>query len=1076
MKKLLSVLIAALMLMQMFTFTVSASAPSKVWWTGEYAGEVAFSLVSGVKEYHLKLYKNNVFVADATHSFGDYDNSTGYHQFVYEILENGSGTYRVEVGPDDGSGNYTSSGNYVYKKPSTTLDKTNVKYDASIPMFTWSPVAGAVSYDAVIRVSWDGGETFESSWGYGCEGDCYFNFWDNWEEEMGYLMEEIEIEAEMNGYDVDDALLAFCVEAYPADFNDANPSYSDYVTFDGVSIPNDGNDNTGGTISGGCAAQELVWGEGGLVSFSLVGEDAKTCIIRLYKDDKMVDDTEYEIADYEMTFGVETFVFRETIARLGNGEYKFSVMMADENFEPYDDKEYFSNIYVYKVLEKVDRSSITDARYVESAKIAYDLGLIKNIYEKPSATITKGEFCEIAVKMLGAEETAKAMKDSNSFFSDIQKGTDLNGYVSYLYSAGIVNGDSSYVFGAETELTYVQIVKMLVAITGYEPYAQNYGGYPTGYLAAASSAKITSGVTLGADSTVTREQMGRLAANAIETKLVEIEKYTINGPVYKKTDKTLLLNYMGYVRILGTGYATENEISIENNILFSKDYPNGIASANVEIENTDYDAFALNGKRAMFYIKDSKNACTIKYFGGQVVINNGEEETSNRNVTLTINADGYTKYRFSNGTAYFPITSPISYRLPSASDGIQYVNIVLANDDETRTLSVSDSIILNNKRTIKYMVNGKVFATQTVGCGKSIPALAETPSLAGYRFDGWEPQMPPYMPDENLVVNARMTPITTVTGKVTKNGEPVSRAEIWAGYRYYGYTDVNGNINLDFDRGEYMLIVRSGKMSETIYCNMNQASLDLGTIELEPVSTDIMVHNQNVTSVAGTETIFTEEDKVFAETEGNVVSVKVEVDYADSNTNISAKENETDYKVESLIKIDIKKVKSGTENSQVFITETNNLLEFKFVIPENGKGKSSYVVLREHDGEVDMLTTKPNADGEYIVINQEQIVVYAKKFSTYGLATKEVVSAVETATGVSFEINLNEQVVEDGALMIVKAYNKNGVQLASKVISVTSEYNDTVTLECKGAVGYKLLFFDGLANIKPVYPPIDGKF
>ncbi|MBO5099544.1 MAG: bacterial Ig-like domain-containing protein, partial [Clostridia bacterium] len=243
MKKFLSILIVALMLMQMFTFSISAaSAPSKVWWTGEFAGEVAFSLVSGVREYHLKLYKNNVLVADTTHSFGDYDNSTGYHQFVYEILENGSGTYRVEVGPDDGSGNYTSSGNYVYKKPSTTLDKTNVKYDASIPMFTWAPVAGAVSYDAVIRVSWDGGETFESSWGYGCEGDCYFNFWDNWEEEMGYLMEEIEIEAEMNGYNPDDALIVFCVEAYPADFNDANPSYSDYVTFDGITIPDSGDE------------------------------------------------------------------------------------------------------------------------------------------------------------------------------------------------------------------------------------------------------------------------------------------------------------------------------------------------------------------------------------------------------------------------------------------------------------------------------------------------------------------------------------------------------------------------------------------------------------------------------------------------------------------------------------------------------------------------------------------------------------------------------------------------------------------------------------------------------------------
>ena len=63
-----------------------------------------------------------------------------------------------------------------------------------------------------------------------------------------------------------------------------------------------------------------------------------------------------------------------------------------------------------KELTKVDRSSITDARYVESAKIVYDLGLMENIYENPNATITKGEFCEIVVKMLGAEDVAKTLK------------------------------------------------------------------------------------------------------------------------------------------------------------------------------------------------------------------------------------------------------------------------------------------------------------------------------------------------------------------------------------------------------------------------------------------------------------------------------------------------------------------------------------------------------------------------------------------------------------------------------------------------------------------------------------------
>ena len=70
--------------------------------------------------------------------------------------------------------------------------------------------------------------------------------------------------------------------------------------------------------------------------------------------------------------------------------------------------------------------------------------------------------------------------------------------------------------------------------------------------------------------------------------------------------------------------------------------------------------------------------------------------------------------------------------------------------------------------------------------------------------------------------------------------------------------------------------------------------------------------------------------------------------------------------------------------------------------------------------------------------------------------------------------NLNEQVVKESALMIVKAYNKRGVQLASKTIPVTSAYSGEVFLECKDATGYKLMFWGGFDKINPYYAVIDG--
>ena len=1069
MKKLLSVLITALMLMQMFTFTVfAASAPSKVWWTGEFAGEVAFSLVSGVREYHLKLYKNNVLVADATHSFGDYDNSTGYHQFAYEIPENGSGTYRAEVGPDDGSGNYTSSGNYVYKKPSITLDKANVKYDSSQRMFSWAPVEGAVSYDAVFKVSWDGGENFDNSFGYACESDCYFNFWDNWDEEIEYLMEEIEIEAETNGYNPDDALIVFCVEAYPADFNDANPSYSDYVTFDGTTIPNDGNDNTGGTTSGGCTAQELVWGEGGLVSFIPMGEDAKTCIISLYKDDKMVDDTEYEIADYEMTFGVETSVFRDTIARLGNGEYKFSVIMADENFEPYDDKEYFSDIYVYKVLEKVDRSNVTDGKYMDGAKFVYDLGLMTNVYENPTANITKGELYEIVVKMLGAEETAKEYEGMYSWYSDVQTGTTLNGYVQYLKYNADFEEESYSNFGVAKEMDMPNVVRAIINALGFNDWAENQGGHPQGYLSVATSLDILKDLNIDPYTMATRELTAHLVWKGMEAKT-----HLEGGKINDKSDETLLYR-LGYSKITGIGYSDQNTLTIDSGTLKDIDNLTGKEVTELEFENYDYDILALNGKDSTFYVKDNKAICGLLNYKASVKINNGDLSTSNKNVTLYLDANGYTKYKIEDG-AYSPITSKVSYVLPSVNHGYQSVNVTFANDDETRTQKVSDSIDFINMHKLTYMADGKVFEQFEVGCGLKPDGLYITPNIEGYWFNGWEPLPPSEMPDEDVVVYAKLSPYTRIRGILTYNGEIVANKRVYIHDAWYT-TGEDGSFTTCLAReGVRMINITYNNIPKAVCMDLSDKALDLGVIDITPTGTKTDIEENTVTSIAGLEDVFTQEDKEYTkQSADNSISVNVAVKPAEKTDSITTKEEETSYKVETLIDIDITKIKKGTENSETAVTETNKLLEFKVDIPENGKGKSSYVVLREHNGEVDMLTTAPNEDGEYIVINQDEIVIYAKKFSTYGIATKEVVSATKTDTGVSFEINLNEQVVKDNALMIVKTYNSRGVQLASKAIPVTATYSDTVTLECEGATGYKLLFFNGLANIKPVYVPING--
>ena len=1178
MKKALSFIIAVIMLMQLFAFAVSAAAPARVYWSDEMPGEIKFTMVSGVKKYRLNLYKNNAKVCSTTHSFGEWENDEGHHNFLDEICENGSGTYRVEVGAD-GSSEFTSSGNYVYNKPSKTLAKpSNVVYNKNRQYVTWNEVDGAAFYELWFCYSIDG-ENFVNMSGWeidpqweGCFVDLQYD--------MEYIEEEYQWAAEDEGVDVDDLIRAIQIIAYPRNLNDANLSYSDYVTFDGTIVETP--DEEEPTELG-----NLQWGnEIGVIKF-MPASDKEGYYIKLYKDDVEIDGTWYFPTSYEIDCGVEYENFIYAMVDNGSGEYRFSVCSVDDdlNFNndivysapytynkkttvakatnlsysdniirwsntdsnvdhysvayylTYDDKTYYqllvsysdgekitvyqsdidyfnstinswhnsnSNKYdkekakivaaVYSVpynrynkemsksdyillqgkkeLVKVDRSSITDGKYVDAAKLVYDLGLMKNVYENPKANITKGEFCEIIVKMLGAEEQALSLKDKTSYYDDVETGTDLNGYVRYVENMGLLNTAGSS-FGASTEMPYEQIIKVIVAMLGFEPYAQSYGGYPNGYLSVAARYKITNGLSIAIGGTVTREQMAVLVANAMESNTMEQTSWGYQ-PTYKITEESLLFK-SGYSKIAGVGYADENTLTIDSGI--QKDIENltGKEVTELEFENCDYDILALNGKNSTYYVKDGKAISGFMNYVAKVQINNGEAYTSNRNITLNLEATGYTKYKIGDG-AYYPVTPKVSYVLPSVKHGYQTIEVTFANADETKTKTVSAGIEFENIHKLTYMADGKVFAQFEVGCGLAPEKLYTTPNIDGYWFDGWDAVPPTVMPDEDVVINAKLSPYTKVSGILTYNGEVVSNKQVYV-YDTWYTTTTDGVFTAYLAReGGRMINITYENMPKTVYVDLSDKAYDLGVVDITPTGTKADIEENTVMSVAGLEDVFTAEDKAYAESEGNSISVNVAVKSTEKTEVITEKEDETGYVAESVVDIGLIKVKKGSENTETTITETDELLEFKFAIPAESRGKASYIVLREHDGIVDMLTTVPNADGEYIVINQDVIVVYAKKFSTYGLAAKEVVSATKTDNGVSFEINLNEQVVKESALMIVKAYNKRGVQLASKTIPATSAYSGEVFLECKDAAGYKLIFWSGLDKIKPYYAVIDGSF
>ena len=77
--------------------------------------------------------------------------------------------------------------------------------------------------------------------------------------------------------------------------------------------------------------------------------------------------------------------------------------------------------------------------------------------------------------------------------------------------------------------------------------------------------------------------------------------------------------------------------------------------------------------------------------------------------------------------------------------------------------------------------------------------------------------------------------------------------------------------------------------------------------------------------------------------------------------------------------------KTTTDNSEAkTIAQTNNLLEI--IIPFETAGKTDFNVYRYHAGQVNVLTETANTYGERIEVEDDQITIHAKFFSTYAIS------------------------------------------------------------------------------------------
>lgn len=155
-------------------------------------------------------------------------------------------------------------------------------------------------------------------------------------------------------------------------------------------------------------------------------------------------------------------------------------------------------------------------------------------------TITRAE----AIKMLCmAGKITITEADEGNSFPDVADSHWAYTYVCAAKEQGIVVGDENGNFNPESNVTNEEMIKMIVCLLGYEPFAQDNGGYPAGYRTAATRIGITKDLQLGVNVPAIRNDVGVMISNALDIPLMFPQEDDVDT-VYWIADGTSGLPYI----------------------------------------------------------------------------------------------------------------------------------------------------------------------------------------------------------------------------------------------------------------------------------------------------------------------------------------------------------------------------------------------------------------------------------------------------------------------------------------------------------------------------------------------------
>lgn len=249
-----------------------------------------------------------------------------------------------------------------------------------------------------------------------------------------------------------------------------------------------------------------------------------------------------------------------------------------------------------------------------------------------SSDITREETAVVLCKMLGKESVARSSANVR-YYEDVSANAYSLGYINVVTNEGLFSGRSETMFDPTAPITYAELSKLLVMATGYHTLGERKGGFPGGYISAASQLKILKDVNLTSKSTVSWTDAIQMVFNAMQVDILSGLVYTAEGSYIElgksQGDNILKLNHNVYAskgqitgtavcKIFGTGLSRELEVGeIEiNGLMYSYDpekiaFVEGLTGYRTEYfyKELSEDDFEL----VYAYVEDSTSISLMSY-------------------------------------------------------------------------------------------------------------------------------------------------------------------------------------------------------------------------------------------------------------------------------------------------------------------------------------------------------------------------------------------------------------------------------------------------------------------------------